>query len=142
MIRSWIERVLSRKTGPTAPDSSDWDAVSARVRAEKTARQAAVEPYREVADAVSAVLFRRDPVGINFEDNTDEYDAEAEGIVLRLAAAPAIDSVETVEVIVHQEFIRWFDEKTAGPRDRYRDIATEILDVWSAAEQGESSERR
>lgn len=133
--------MLSRKTDPAAPDSSDWDAVSARVRAEKAARRAAVEPYREVADAVSAVLFRRDPIGINFEDNTDEYDAEAESIVLRLAAAPATDSVETVEVIVHQEFIRWFDEKMAGPRDRYRDIAREIWDVWSAAEQGETTER-
>jgi len=32
---------------------------------------------------LEAVLFEADPIGINFEDNTDEYRAEAESILLR-----------------------------------------------------------
>lgn len=122
--------MLSRPPEQEIQQASQWDAVMTSVQAERSARNAAVEPYRDVADRVSAILFRHDPIGINYEENTDEYDAEAESIVLRLASAPGIDSAETVEQIVQQEFVRWFDQKLAGPRDRYRGIAKEIWDTW------------
>ena len=32
--------------------------------------------YRELFDEVSKLLFQHDPIGINFEDNTDEYEPE------------------------------------------------------------------
>ena len=120
---------------------SEWDAISTRVQTETATRKTAVEPDRELADTVSAILFAHDPIGINFEENTDEYDAEAESIVLRLAADQAIDSAASVEVIVHGEFVRWFNAELAGPRDRYRDIAHEIWDLWSGAQNRGSSGR-
>ncbi|MCP3975933.1 MAG: hypothetical protein GY720_15740 [bacterium] len=94
-------------------------------------------PHREFADEVSAILFRHDPIGINFEDNTDEYDAEADSIVLRLVSAPAIDSVATVQVVVHQEFVSWFDAQMAGPRERYLGMSREIWEILATRrEQG------
>jgi len=37
--------------------------------------------YRDLFDSTAALLFRHDPVGINFEVNPDEYQSEA-GIIL------------------------------------------------------------
>lgn len=71
---------------------------------------------------LEAMLFRHDPIGINFEENTDEYRAEAETIAIRLPEAH--DEVDLLR-IVHEEFVRWFDD-TAGDIERYREIAQEI----------------
>ena len=81
-----------------------------------------------IVDALEQLLFRHDPIGINFEDNTDEYRAEAETITLRL---PDSSGVEDVQRIVHEEFVHWFDEKLAGPPERYAALAGEIWDLWS-----------
>ncbi len=32
--------------------------------------------YGKLYDSVAELLFRRDPIGINFENNTDEYESE------------------------------------------------------------------
>lgn len=79
-------------------------------------------------DEVEAMLFAADPVGIAFGTNTDEYRPEAESIVRRL---PAAVSVDDVQLIVHEEFVAWFDPATAGPVSRYRQIAARIWLVWS-----------
>lgn len=42
---------------------------------------------------VEAALFRADPMGLNFEDNTDEYEFEARGIVPRLGKCGSEDDV-------------------------------------------------
>ena len=102
---SWIADVIGNLIGaahtagwfgksPTAPKPQgstrhlelDNDFDSAVIRA--TARRAALDDLlkgqeRRVA-AVSAVFFQHDPIGINFEDNTDEYDPEARMIVAGL----------------------------------------------------------
>jgi hypothetical protein len=44
-------------------------------------RRALRAQYRDLYIRASAILFRLDPIGINHETNTDEYDAEAELIV-------------------------------------------------------------
>lgn len=75
--------------------------------------------------AVSALLFEFDPVGINFEDNTDEYDPEAETIVIRALASPPL-SVEQLTDVVHAEFVHWFGSDTAGPRASYVELAAEL----------------
>jgi hypothetical protein len=42
--------------------------------------------YGEVFDAVAALLFREDPIGVSFDNpNTDEYEAEAGTIPPRLS---------------------------------------------------------
>ena len=86
-------------------------------------------------DEVEALLYRHDPVGIGFGDNPDEYRPEAESIVASLPNARSVDDVLT---LVHEEFVRWFDEDTAGPVDRYEDIARDVWAIWFARSSGAS----
>jgi hypothetical protein len=85
------------------------------------------EEYGELFDEVAALLFRHDPVGINFEDNADEYESEVGTILPRLRGCQSADDVRRV---VHQEFVRWFDADTAGPEEHYAKISTEIWERW------------
>ncbi|MCX9011405.1 MAG: hypothetical protein OIN66_09820 [Candidatus Methanoperedens sp.] len=82
--------------------------------------------YGELYDEVLQILFRNDPIGINFEINTDEYEPEVSTILPRLIEA---HSVEDLQKIIHQEFIRWFSADIAGSRAKYARIAQE---VWGA----------
>lgn len=85
------------------------------------------DEYGDLFDAVAEILFRHDPVGINFEDNLDEYYPEAETILPLLKTC---HSIEDVMAAVHREFQRWFDPSLAGSKDRYRKIAEEIWGLW------------
>lgn len=78
---------------------------------------------------VEKILFTLDPVGINFGDNVDEYGPEAGTIIPRLEAA---SSEADVHRIVHEEFVQWFGEETAGDASRqvYKDSAKEIWQAW------------
>lgn len=78
---------------------------------------------------VEEILFRVDPVGINVGDNIDEYGPEAGTILPRLEAA---SSEADVHRIVHEEFVQWFGEATAGDvsRQAYKDAAKEIWQAW------------
>lgn len=76
---------------------------------------------------MSQILFRADPVGINFDTNTDEYDAEAETIVIGL---PRTSGPADVKALAHETFVQWFDAHTAGPIDRYAAVASEIWSLW------------
>ncbi|EHR63746.1 hypothetical protein SaccyDRAFT_4951 [Saccharomonospora cyanea NA-134] len=78
---------------------------------------------------IEALLFRHDPIGLNFEDNTDEYRSEAETIALRL---PEASSVADVRRMAHEEFVRWFDAELAGPESRYTAIAQEVWRLWNS----------
>jgi hypothetical protein len=40
--------------------------------------------YGDLFDSMADILFRHDPIGLNFEDNLDEYDSEARTILPRL----------------------------------------------------------
>ena len=85
--------------------------------------------YRALFDQVSAILFRHDPIGINFETNADEYESEARTILPRLADCESADDVQQV---TYEEFVRWFDESTVGPFESYESIAQEVWDLWTA----------
>lgn len=83
--------------------------------------------YKLAMLEISAILFRHDPVGINFGGNTDEYDLEAGTILPRLR----IDmTTEAATAIVHEEFVRWFTLGEAGAKSRYANIAAEILAAY------------
>jgi hypothetical protein len=47
-------------------------------------RRALLAACKDTVSTIEALLFRLDPIGINFEDNTDEYRAEAETIARRI----------------------------------------------------------
>jgi hypothetical protein len=96
-----------------------------RIRAERQQLKAA---YGELFDAVAAVLYRSDPIGISFENpNLDEYASEAGTILPRLKNCESADDVLRV---VHEEFVRWFFADTAGSPERYKPIAAEIWQLW------------
>ena len=83
------------------------------------------ERYPRIYDELLALLFRHDPIGINFETNFDEYSPEVRTILPRL-----VDSNSTNDVlrVVYEEFTDWFGD--AGPRQRYEEMAPEIWELW------------
>jgi len=83
--------------------------------------------YGDLFDSVATLLFRHDPARINFEVNTDEYAPEAGTILPRLRNC---QSERDVQRVLHEEFVRWFDAVTAGPTERYSEIASEIWRLW------------
>ena len=83
--------------------------------------------YGVLFDSVAALLYRHDPIGINFEVSADEYEPETGTILPRLRSCCTLDDVQKV---VHEEFVHWFDTPTAGPVEHYRDIASEIWQLW------------
>lgn len=87
--------------------------------------------YKRAFEEISAILFRHDPIGINFDDNTDEYDAEAGTIIIRLRSDMSVDDATTV---VHEEFAKWFSHADAGPKSKYAEIAAEILEAFRRAD--------
>jgi hypothetical protein len=76
------------------------------VRLHREERKRLSPTYKQLLNEVSAILFRHDPIGINFEDNIDEYDSEAGTILPRLRSGL---SAEETTTIVHEEFVRWFE---------------------------------
>ena len=83
--------------------------------------------YNKLYLEVEQILFRHNPIGINFETNSDEYDPEVNTILPRLKDA---NNEEDVLNIVYEEFIKWFDPETTGAKDSYKEIANEIWTAW------------
>jgi len=110
-----------------APEDVQWERIQAEVRIARQSRFEQTVTQRDLVDAVSQILFLADPVSINFETNTDEYDAEAETIVIGL---PTAHRPEDVTSLTHETFVQWFDAQTAGPIDRYAAVASEIWNLW------------
>ena len=79
--------------------------------------------------AVSKAMFDLDPVGINFTENTDEYDAEAGTVIPRLAVCR---STEDVAQVLLEEFRIWFGIETTRDLATYRALAA---DIWLLKER-------
>lgn len=90
-------------------------------------RDALQSRFGSLFDEVSAALFAADPLGINSGGNTEAYDREAGTILPRLQEAHGADDVQ---VIVHEEFCRWFSNERAGPIGRYEEVSAIIWDAW------------
>ena len=85
------------RRGDRPSEAEQWESIQAEVRRAKEHRYALTVTQRDLVDEVSRLLFRADPVGINFETNTDEYDAEAETIVIALPNVHGPDDVKALE---------------------------------------------
>jgi hypothetical protein len=83
--------------------------------------------YRTLLEDISTLLFNHDPIGINFGSNTHEYDPEARTILPRLNTC---ESVDDVQLVVHEEFCHWFGDGIAGSAEGYQKIAEDIWDLW------------
>ena len=97
-------------------DASDFKAERDRLKA----------VYGRLFDEVSEILFRHDPIGINFGSNTDEYEPEVETILPRLKEA---HSASELRRIIYEEFARWFNGDDVGSEEDYEAMAQE---VWAA----------
>lgn len=95
--------------------------------AEMEKRKGIRREYAALFDALSKILFDADPIGINFETNTDEYELEVGSIIPRLKHATSEDEVRC---IIYEEFCKWFDVETAGPTEAYIDIASKVWAEW------------
>jgi hypothetical protein len=102
-------------------------AVVEQLNRDRVARELVRKKDPQFFAAVSNAMFQRDPIGINFKTNTDEYDAEAGTVIPRLNECSSSDEVATV---LHQEFSRWFGTDTAGDRARYVELAKDIWALW------------
>jgi hypothetical protein len=96
------------------------------IQARRERRKTATRGYKAEVAEISRLLFAADPEGINFETNTDEYDPEAETIILRLKAAT---SEADVLEIVFSEFDRWFGP-SAAPRASLEAVSAQIWQFW------------
>lgn len=83
--------------------------------------------YKEFYDEVAAILFRHDPIGINFETNTDEYEPEVDRILPKLRR---VHSKEELLRIIHGTFVVMFYADIAGSVERYESIAQEVWETW------------
>ena len=84
-------------------------------------------PRQALVAAVERAIDDADPIGLlDGGAPADEYGLEIGTIVPRVMNA---QSVEEVTTVLHEEFLRWFGEDTAGPRHAYEAPAGKI---WKA----------
>lgn len=97
------------------------------VTCHRVAREAVRKLHPGLFASVSGAMFRHDPIGINYGDNTDEYDAEAGTVIPRLSNCASVDHVACV---LREEFSRWFGADIAG-RAQYVPLAKEVWRLWT-----------
>lgn len=99
-----------------------------RAGSSRRRRAALKRQYRRLFADLAAAFFEVDPAGINFDENTDEYDPEVGTTLPRLRTAR---SVRDVERILREEFDHWFE----GSYDRKRMtvLADRVWQIWSSS---------
>lgn len=102
------------------------DAELERLREE---RRRMKNEYSGLYEKVEALLFRHDPIGINFEENTDEYELETSLLRPRLRACR---SAADVTRMVHKVFEECFGYIEARAESLYEPIGAEIWALWIA----------
>lgn len=98
-------------------------------RQHRSQRSEARRKHGALFDQVTGLLFRHDPVGINYDFNVDEYDVEAASILDRL---PSCGSAGAAQLVVHEEFVRWFGPQIAGPSENYATVSHVLWNLWRA----------
>jgi hypothetical protein len=83
--------------------------------------------YKALATAVERAINDADPIGLlEGGAQADEYSPEIGTIVPRVGNAQSVDEITAV---LHEEFVRWFGNGAAGPRQAYEAPARQI---WPA----------
>ena len=94
-----------------------------------------LDEYTELYLKVEAILFRADPIDINYGHNSDEYSPEVGTILPRLKMALSADDVLN---IVYEEFSRWFGADEVGPKSGFEKIANDVWQAWIESGVAES----
>jgi len=103
-----------------SPDMNDVE----RLRLEREQLRA---QYPDLFERLLQILFRVDPLGVNFEDNTNEYEPEVGTILPRLAQAR---SEADMHRILTEELEHWFGASIAT---RFPErVARAAREIWSA----------
>jgi hypothetical protein len=89
------------------------------------------ERYGKLFDDALALLFRHDPIGINFETNLDEYDPEVRTILPRLSRCTS--EAEVLSVVL-EEFHRWFGDDIREEQANYVQIAADLWQLWISSQ--------
>lgn len=110
-----------RRKHVDSDDEQSW--TDERIAANRAERERRLVGKEGLVAQIESLLFTSDPMGINFEHNTDEYEPEAQTIALRL---PEAATAAELHRIVYEEFVRWFGE--AGSEEQYAPIAA---DIWA-----------
>ena len=112
-------------------NEDEWEAKAEVVQVAKADRVRRLTGHEEIVARFEAYLFESDPIGINYESNTDEYRPEAQTIALRFLDD---DSIDDPGRVVYEEFARWFgDPETCGPPSRYELIGRDLWQLWNAS---------
>jgi hypothetical protein len=83
--------------------------------------------YQVLAAAIERAINEADPIGLlQGGAPADEYGSEIGTILPRIANAKRPDDVTDV---LHEEFLRWFGNESAGPRHTYEAAAPRIWDA-------------
>lgn len=96
-------------------------------RAQRARKQlpAVKAEFGRLFQEVSEILFRHDPMHLNFGSNTDEYDPEVGTILPRLKTCR---SAQDVQAVIYDECARWF--AIPGEEEKYRQPSQEIWSAW------------
>lgn len=88
-------------------------------------REVRIKNKGEFFNSISEILFKHDPIGLDFETNIDEYDYEAKLIIEKIKEQ---NNLNELTELIYSVFVRAFDKDTAGSKKKYESIAEEI---WS-----------
>ena len=86
---------------------------------------------KDTFEEVCAILYKHDPIGLNFGDNSDEYQYEADYVVLRFREA---ENTKELAIIIKEVFANQFDQKLANNKhalETYDPIASEVWTLLS-----------
>jgi hypothetical protein len=97
------------------------------VKQARIARESVRLEFGSFFEDASAILFEVDPIDLNFSAITDEYDSEVGTILPRLKTC---NSLLDARRVIHEEFARWFDPKTAGEEAHYQQAAERLWSAW------------
>jgi len=78
---------------------------------------------------LEAIMFKYDPVGINFGTNTDEYHPEVVDILTYLNTSPCID-VHAFTIWLYELLIYYFDEDLLDTLDSHIPLAEDLLNCY------------
>jgi hypothetical protein len=93
------------------------------------------QQYPALFADLSAFLFQADPMGLNYEINPDEYDAEVGTILPEILE---LDDVDRIVAVTREEFAHWF----GGPAIEsatYEDLAEGMLLILRRYRVGQSA---
>lgn len=81
--------------------------------------------YRDVSD----IVFRHNPIELDGNRNTGEYDPEVDVLLSRIREA---ENLNALQELLFEVFLADFGEESCGGRERYNIAASEI---WKAYER-------